>query len=121
MKQNITVVLLSVIATLLFVLGVQNLRPSVVQGQSSGGSATVGNIGMATGSMKTGDSVLWLFLPEKQRLLVYELGGNKKLTFRGGRWLDVDVQVQEFLNTKNAAPSRSDVRKALRKDSKKKK
>jgi len=121
MKQNISLVLLSVVATLLLVLVVQNNEPNVVLGQSSGGSATVGPIGLATGSMKTGDSVLWLYIPSEQRLLVYELGGNKKLTFRGGRQLDVDLSVVEFQNTGNHAPSREEVRDTMKKKKKRKK
>ena len=120
MKQNITLVLLSVIATLLLVVVLQNSQIGVVQGQSSGGgSASVGAIGMATGSMKTGDSLLWLYLPNKNQLLVYELGTNKKLTFRGGRLLDVDVEVKEWINTGSKAPTREDVRKFIRKKKKK--
>lgn len=96
MRQNISIVLLTVIATLLAVK-VFSPTPSV-QGQNAGGTtATVGTeIVAATGSlMGSQGSALYLYDSAKRKLVVYFLG-NKGLEIRAVRDLTFDLQAKEF-------------------------
>ncbi len=96
MKQNIIICLLSVVATLLAVVVVQNFtQQNVLVGQSGGSTATVGPIGVATGKFQGGgdSQAFWLYLPGEDRLMVYNLGSRNRLELRAVRNVEYDKQL----------------------------
>ena len=115
MRQNLIVVLLSVIATLLLVLVLQQRSAPVYAQQGGGASATVGTIGVATGSLQGSQAAgFWIFLPDSKRLAVYDWG-SKRLRLRAVRNVEFDLQMNDFNIKGQSAPSVNDIRKALRK------
>ena len=124
MKHNLTIVLLSVIATLLAVVVVQNMnRPPQLIGQlgGGGGGGSVGPIGVATGSIKgEGEAAaFWLYDPESERLLVYFLGQRNKLELRAVRKIDLDKQVLDFGMRPGKPPGYTDMDEVLGRKKKK--
>lgn len=117
MKQNLLLVLLSVVATLLLVVFVQNMRqPPVLLSQlSGGGNASVGPIGVATGGITGGGdgSAFWLYDPGAKTLLVYFLGNGNKLELRAVRNIEFDMKVPEFAMPAGRPPSVADITKAV--------
>ncbi len=122
MRQNIIIALLSVAATLLLVLVLQNfLGPTpVVLGQiGGGGTATVGTIGVATGPIQGADANgFWIYEPSRQKLLVYFLGPNNRLEFRAGRDIQYDMQVEDYTMPGGKAHSVEQIKGALNKGKK---
>lgn len=100
MKQNLTLALLSVIATLLVVILIQNLHqpPILLSQMGGGGTSTVGPIGVATGPVSgAGDAAaFWLYDPAQKRLLVYFLNNKNQLEFRAGRSLEFDLRAVDW-------------------------
>ncbi|MBI4584782.1 MAG: hypothetical protein HY717_12270 [Planctomycetes bacterium] len=124
MRQNILIALLSVVATLLLVLVLQNfLGPTpVVLGQiGGGGTAAVGTIGVGTGPIQGADANgFWIYEPARQKLLVYLLGPNNKLEFRAGRDIQYDMQVEEYAMTGGKSHTVEQIKDAVNKLQKKK-
>ena len=115
MRQNLIIVLLSVIATLLLVLVLQQTSEPVYAQQGGGAGATVGSIGVATGALQGSSAAgFWVFLPDSKRLAVYDWG-SKKLRLRAVRNIEFDLQMNDFNIKGQTAPSVSDIRKALSK------
>jgi len=121
MRQNVTIALLSVIATLMAVVVFS--PPSSVSGQQAGGgTATLGsNVAVATGSLPgaTG-SAFWLYLPGEKKLAVYVMG-NTTLELRAVRDVQYDIQaidmaVQQGKSTGKTLPPVSEIKKALKKE-----
>lgn len=116
MRRNLTIVLLTVMATLLGVLVVQNLKqpPYLLSQLGGGGGGSVGTIGVATGSITgSGDAAaFWLYDPAKTRLVVYVLG-NRGLELRAARSLEYDLQLMDFTMKTGRAPGVRDVMKMV--------
>ena len=123
MRQNLGIVLLSVIATLLLVLVVQNFSaPSAtILAQGGGGAgSTVGVIGVATGTLQGSDaSGFWIFNPDSKRLLLYDYG-NQHLRLKAVRDVTFDMQANDYNLKGQRGASVSDVRKTVLKGSRKK-
>jgi hypothetical protein len=117
MRQNVIIVLLSVIATL---LAVSVFSPSpVVVGQNASGTAVVGNdIVGATGSLQGGSgSAFWLYNAKDRKLAVYVLG-NMGLELRSVRDLQWDFRAID-LNIPAGKPTKvSDIKKDISKQQK---
>ena len=117
MRQNVIIVLLSVIATL---LAVSVFSPSpVVVGQNASGTAVVGNeIVGATGSLQGGSgSAFWLYDSKDRKLAVYVLG-NMGLELRSVRDLQWDFRAID-LNIPAGKPTKvSDIKKDISKQQK---
>ena len=118
MRQNLIIVLLSVIATLLAVM-VFRSPPAIVLGQTASGSASVGSeIGVATGSMLGGSgSALYIYDKTKNKLLAYFLG-NGGLELRAVRDLSYDLQAIDFTGTTGKPTPVSAMKKAVYKQAK---
>lgn len=115
MRQNLTIVLLSVIATLLVVLVLQQRSEPVYAQQGGASGASVGTIGVATGALQGSSAAgFWIFLPDSKRLAVYDWG-SKKLRLRAVRNIEFDLQMNDFNVKGQSAPTVNDVRKALKK------
>lgn len=115
MKQNITLCLLSVIATLLVVLTIQSFqREPVLHGQLGGGTSTVGPIGVATGKISGGGdaAAFWLYLPEDKRLLCYVLGRQNRLELRAARNVEFDTKLNDY-GMKGRAATVAEVKKEV--------
>src|SRR5262245_19435146 len=97
MRQNVIIVLLSVIATLL-VVDIMKPTPSL-QGQLSGGVTAMGggDVLVATGGLPGGNgSAFWLYDNKDKRIAVYALG-SQGLEIRSVRDIQYDLQAT-FLN-----------------------
>lgn len=92
MRQNLTVALLTVCATLLLVLVVAQFtqpRPAVF-GQTAGASA--GNVVVATGTNQSGsDAVIYVYNAGSNKLAAYTTQ-NQGIKFLGVRKLDSDFK-----------------------------
>ncbi len=84
MRQNLIIALLSVIATLLFVL-VFRPETHVVLGQNATGTGSVGaELGVACGSMQGGTgSAFYIYDSAKKKLAVYFLGNGVTAVMKG--------------------------------------
>jgi hypothetical protein len=112
MRQNVIVALLAVIATLLAVAVFR--PPQYVLGQmSSGGTASVGEIAVATGGLQGGQgSAFYLYDPKEHKLLVYYLANNG-LEIRAVRDLEWDFKATDFNQTPGKMVSVNDMKKAI--------
>ena len=115
MRQNFVIALLSVIATLLFVLVLTPKYP--VLGQMAGGNATVGGeVAVATGALQGGaGTAFWLYERPTKRLAVYVFG-NAGLELKAVRDIQYDLQADELSwpATAKQAPSLRQVKDALK-------
>jgi hypothetical protein len=114
MRQNLVVALLSVIATLLAVTIFS--PPSSVSGQNTGGTATIGNeVAVATGPLQGGSgSAFWLYLPARQKLAVYVLGGAG-LELRAVRDIQYDLQATDLNLPQGKTTKVRDIKKEISK------
>jgi hypothetical protein len=114
MRQNVTVALLSVIATLLAVLVFSS--PRSVSGQNATGNATVGNeVAVATGPiMGGGGAALYLYEVSKKRLAVYFLGANG-LEVRAVRDISYDLEAPDFKEQAGKVTTVKQMRAAVKK------
>ncbi len=95
MRQNLIIILLSVVVTLLAVSVLKS--PSPAAGQMAGGTATSGmEVVGATGSLMSGSgAAFYLYDNSKQKLAVYFLGNNG-LELRAVRDISWDLQALEY-------------------------
>ncbi len=117
MRQNVIVALLSVIATLLLV---NVLKPtSSMSGQTTGGTATVGNeVAVATGSLIGGSgSNFWLYDNHAKRLAVYFMG-NTGLEVRAVRDVSFDLEATDFLSQQGKQTRVNEMKKIVKKTGK---
>lgn len=116
MRQNVTIALLSVIATLLLVAVLSG--PRSVSGQTGGsGSATVGGeIAVATGATQGGGggAAFYLFIPQSKKLAVYYLGNNG-LEVRAVRDVTWDLDAPDFWAQPGKITKVADMKKAIKK------
>ena len=97
MRQNVIVVLLSVIATLLLVIALKP-SPAAVGQTAGGGTATIGgDVVGATGTLPGGaaGAAFWIYEPHAHRLAVYTVG-NAGLELKAVRDVQWDLQALEF-------------------------
>jgi hypothetical protein len=118
MRQNLTIALLSVIATLLLLLVVQNFHPGrhlmLAQGGGSSG-ATVGTIGVATGTLQGSDAAgFFIYDPTKERILLYDYNNNK-LRLKAVRDVQFDVKLVDFSPPGQVGPTVNDVKSLVSK------
>ncbi len=114
MRQNVIIVLLSVVATLLVVDIFLKPAPSA-QGQLGGGGTAMGggDILCATGATTGGaGSAFWLLDAKKSRIAVYSLGNNG-LELRAVRDIQFDLQATYLNLSQGKLTKPSEVRKAL--------
>jgi len=118
MRQNLIIMLLSVIATLLAVM-VFTRPAQVVMGQTASGSASVGTeIAVATGSLQGGSgSALYIYDAGKKRIMSYFLG-NSGLELRAVRDISFDVVAQDFNGKPGQLTPVATMKKAVEKSAK---
>jgi len=119
MRQNITIALLAVCATLLGVQLVRSFTDSGAApafGQSVGSSGETGYV-LATGMSSSGsNNILYIFEPKEQKLAAYTVQSNG-IEFKGVRQVTWDLKPEEY--TKGRASVEA-MRKAFEEQSKKK-
>ncbi len=118
MRQNVTIVLLSVIATLLFIVVVQNLsttREPMLAQTGGGAGATVGVVGVATGTIMGADAAgFWIYHPGENKLMLYDYG-NRQLRLKAVRDISYDIKATDFNLKGQVGPTVADVKKSVEK------
>jgi hypothetical protein len=121
MRQNLTIALLAVCATLLVVQLVVVLHeptPSV-HGQAAGGGGTAQNYLLVSGVGTGGNEpILYIFDAAAKKLTAYSTTASNGIAIKGTRTLVHDFEPDWFVAPGGKALSPDDVKKALEKSKK---
>ena len=120
MRQNLTIALLAVCATLLAVQIVDSIQAAQVRkalGQTSGMAG--GNYVVATGITQSGnDSLIYVLDTSTQRLAAYLQRQNQGFELRAVRNIEWDLKLETYPTRGSARPSPQDIQKAFEEEQK---